>query len=53
MTSYSKRKKDYVYSKKKNYNQRENGPIGIQGRQSLANIGHPKSKKYTIVQIDL
>ena len=53
MTSYNKRKKDYIYSKKKDYDQRENGSVGIQERQSLANMGHQKSKKYTIAQIDL
>jgi len=48
MASYSKRKNNYSYSKNKNYNQRENSLASIQERQSLAIIGHSKSKKYTI-----
>ena len=52
MASYSKRKNDYSYSKNKDYHRRENGPASIQERQSLAIMGHPKSKKYTIAQID-
>lgn len=53
MTSYSKRKKDHSYSKKKDYSRRENVPVGIQERQSHANMSRPKSKGYTMYEPSL